>query len=141
MDKKKVSPPEKKVPEKSKQVKEDEVVEKAEPHKPGEPFEVRLKKAAEAAEKAIEERFRVDRLLMEKDYERDRERFRMTISSLEDKVKEQGDRIRTLERDLKDLMTQSQAATVKMVEGIAAIVHRISPEQELPEEIVQKKKG
>jgi len=78
----------------------------------------------------------MDKLLLEKDMEREREVFKNTISSLQDKVKEQDIRIKNLERDLKEYIGQSQTIASKAIEGIARTG---SPYQEIIKEQVINK--
>ena len=95
-----------------------------------------MKEGEKRAVKATEERLKMDKLLLEKDMEREREVFKNTISSLQDKVKEQDIRIKNLERDLKEYIGQSQNIASKAIEGIA---RTRSPYQEIIKEQVINK--
>lgn len=80
-----------------------------------------IKEAEKRAIKETEERFKMERLVLEKDIERERELFKMNTASLQDKIKEQDMRIKGLERDLKASMEQSHEVASKAIEGIAGI--------------------
>lgn len=95
-----------------------------------------VKEGEKRAVKATEERLKMEKLLLEKDMEREREVFKNTISSLQEKVKEQDIRIKNLERDLKEYIGQSQTIASKAIEGIA---RTRNPYQEIIKEQVINK--
>ncbi|HNQ78365.1 MAG TPA: hypothetical protein PKJ37_07195 [Acidobacteriota bacterium] len=81
-------------------------------------------KTTEAEKKAVaasEERMKVEKIILEKDMEKEREIYKLTLKTLEDKAKDQEARIKALEKDLKDLMAQNQSVASKAIEGIAGM--------------------
>ncbi|MGA9750199.1 MAG: hypothetical protein WBS54_00240 [Acidobacteriota bacterium] len=82
-----------------------------------------VRAAAESAAKATEERLKLEKLLLEKDMEREREVMRLTVASLQERVKEQEGRIKALDADLKESVVRSQSVASRAIEGIAGLRH------------------
>ncbi len=89
-----------------------------------ESFPAALQKEIEAAEKratkAAEEGLWTEKLVLEKDIEREREVHKLTVQGLQERVKEQEARINVLNADLKEAMAQSQAVASRAIDSIAA---------------------
>ncbi len=94
--------------------------------------EILSKEIGEAEKRGIssaEERMRVEKIILEKDIEKEKELYKLTLKTLEEKVKEQEARIKSLEKDLKDLLAQSQSVASKAIEGIAGFKNSPPPEK------------
>ena len=81
----------------------------------------KITEAEKKAVSAVEERMKIEKIILEKDMEKERDIYKLTLKTLEDKAKEQEARIKTLEKDLKDLLAQSQSVASKAIEGIAGL--------------------
>lgn len=84
-------------------------------------LEKEIKIAEQKTKQAAEEKMRVEKLILEKDMEKEREIYKLTLNTLQDKVKEQEARIKSLEKNLKEIISQTQAVASKAIEGIARI--------------------
>lgn len=95
-------------------------------------------KAAGAARQETEARLKLDKLLLEKDMEKERELQKLNLASLQDKTADQEARLKALDKDLKEALAQSQAVATRAIEGIAGIRHpapaaEASPREAAPE--------
>jgi|YelNatPaOPRAMG01_1025707.scaffolds.fasta_scaffold01560_1 chromosome segregation ATPase len=93
-----------------------------------------VRAAAESAAKATEERLKLEKLLLEKDMEREREVMRLTVASLQERVKEQEGRIKALDADLKESVVRSQSVAARAIEGIAGLRHAEAVQAETAKE-------
>ena len=93
-----------------------------------------VRAASESAAKATEERLKLEKLLLEKDMEREREVMRLTVASLQERVKEQEGRIKALDADLKESIVRSQSVASRAIEGIAGLRHAAALQTETAKE-------
>ncbi len=104
-------------------------------------LEEEVRAASKSGVKATEERFKLERLLLEKDMEREREVMRLTVTGLQEKVKEQITRIKALESDLKESATRSQSVAARAIEGIAGLHHTAATPAEVVKEPQANREG
>ncbi len=97
-------------------------------------LEKAVRAAAESSAKATEERLKLEKLLLEKDMEREREVMRLTVASLQERVKEQEGRIKALDADLKESVASSQSVAARAIEGIAGLRHAAPAQTETAKE-------
>ncbi len=86
-------------------------------------IEAAVSKAAEEARLKTEERLKLEKLLLEKDVEKERELQKLNVAGLQEKVLAQEARIKSLEKDLKEALSQNQAVAARAIEGIAGMRH------------------
>ncbi len=87
-------------------------------------LEGRVKEAEKEATKATEERFRMEKLSLEREMANLKEVNEITVRSLQERIQDQVARIKNLERDLKEAQAQTHTVATKAVEAVARIPYK-----------------